>query len=143
MNTDYSQSQFYPYVCSPNMPPQSMNPTAQNSSSVSPSTPISPLNNPATPLSPSIPSTPSVPLYPPMQQGPPPVTEADYIPGYLSSNIGRNVKAEFIVGSSQYVEKTGKLIEVGVNFFVLQDINSRTNVMCDLYSVRFVTILYA
>lgn len=79
---------------------------------------------------------------PPFQQGPPPVTQIDYIPGYLASNIGRNIKAEFIVGTSQYVEKVGKLVDVGINYFVLQDINSRTYIMCDLYSVRFVTILY-
>lgn len=76
-----------------------------------------------------------------MQQGPPPSTEPGFIPYYLSQNIGRNVRAEFIVGTSQYVDKTGVLIEVGINYFVLLDVNSRAHIMCDLYSVRFVTIL--
>lgn len=75
------------------------------------------------------------------QQGPPPVADKGYIPYYLASNIGRNVRAEFILGNSQYVDKSGKLIEVGINYFVLEDVNSRTHIMCDLYSVRFVTIL--
>ena len=78
---------------------------------------------------------------PMMQQGPPPSTEVGYIPYYLASNIGKNMRAEFIIGSSQYAEKTGKLLEVGINYFVLDDVNSRTHVMCDLYSVKFVTVL--
>lgn len=77
---------------------------------------------------------------PASQQGPPPAAERGYIPYYLTQNIGRSVRAEFILGSSSYVDKTGILIEVGVNYFVLQDVNSRHNIMCDLYSVRFVTI---
>lgn len=83
----------------------------------------------------------STPKYALKQEGPPPVSNIDYIPGYLVSNIGKNIKAEFVVGTSQYVEKTGKLIDVGVNYFVLEDVNSKTNIMCDLYSVKFVTVL--
>ena len=75
-------------------------------------------------------------------QGAPPVTEVNYIPGYLASVIGQNVKAEFVVGSNQYVEKTGMLIDVGVNYFVLLDTNTRTTIMCDLYAVKFVTVAY-
>jgi hypothetical protein len=85
----------------------------------------------------------------PMQQedfgmtsnGPPPSTEPGYIPYYLLQNIGKNVRAEFIIGSNQYSDKTGVLSEVGINYFVLRDVNSRTNIMCDLYSVKFVTVL--
>jgi hypothetical protein len=75
------------------------------------------------------------------QQGPPPSTERGYIPYYLASNIGKNVRAEFIIGSNQYADKVGRLIEVGISYFVLDDVNSRTHVMCDLYSVKFVTVL--
>ncbi|OQB14508.1 MAG: hypothetical protein BWY15_01017 [Firmicutes bacterium ADurb.Bin193] len=74
------------------------------------------------------------------QQGPPMITEPGYIPAYLARNIGKNVRAEFVIGPS-YLDKTGRLIEVGINYFVLDDFNSRTQVMCDLYSVKFVTIL--
>ena len=74
------------------------------------------------------------------QQGPPPAADRGFIPYYLASNIGKSVRAEFILGNSQYVDKSGVLIEVGVNYFVLEDVNSRNHIMCDLYSVRFVTI---
>ena len=73
-------------------------------------------------------------------QGPPPAAEEGFIPYYLASNIGRTVRAEFIVGTSQYVDKAGVIKEVGINYFVLHDTNARADIMCDLYSVKFVTI---
>lgn len=75
------------------------------------------------------------------QSGPPLPDESLYIPGYLNRNLGRNIKAEFVVGTNQYVEKVGRLIEVGANFFVLEDENSRTHIMCDLYSAKFITVI--
>ena len=74
-------------------------------------------------------------------EGPPPATEEGYIPAFLRRNIGRIVRAEFIIGSNQYTDRNGRIIEVGTNYFVLEDINSRTHIMCDLYSVKFVTLL--
>ena len=79
----------------------------------------------------------------PFRQGPPPSTEKGYIPYFLASNIGKLVRAEFIIGTSQYFDKVGRIVEVGVNYFVLDDINFNQLVMCDLYSVKFVTILRA
>ena len=73
------------------------------------------------------------------QQGPPPVMNSDYIPGYLADNIGKVVRAEFVVGTNIMTDRVGTLVEVGVNYFVIQDILSRAYVMCDLYSVKFVT----
>jgi len=131
-------------VAQPSQMPSSMMPSSMMPSSIAPSAMPAPCVNinPASPLSPTIPSYPVAPMYPIMREGAPAVTDADYIPGFLASMIGRSVRAEFLLGTSQYVDKTGILVEVGVNFFVLQDVNSRTNTMCDLYSVKFVTILY-
>lgn len=99
-------------------------------------TPQQPAQPPAQP-----PSTPHAPFVPPSVEGPPPVMSIDYIPGYLRSIIGKNVRAEFIIGSSQYTDRTGVLVDVGVNYFVLHDVNSGTHIMCDLYSVKFVTVI--
>ncbi len=73
------------------------------------------------------------------QQGPPPSTGREYIPGYLSSLIGKNVRAEFLLGGSVYTDRTGIVREVGVNYFVLEELVSHALIMCDLYSVKFVT----
>ena len=75
------------------------------------------------------------------QDGPPPVSDKDYIPGYLKTLIGRNIRAEFIIGTNQFVDKAGILREVGANYFVLEDYISHAMIMSDLYSVKFVTVL--
>jgi hypothetical protein len=36
------------------------------------------------------------------------------------------VRAEFIIGTNQFVDKAGRLLEVGVNFFVLEDLSPKT-----------------
>ena len=75
------------------------------------------------------------------REGPPPVMNRLYIPGYLESLIGRMIRAEFVIGTNQSTDRAGRLIEVGVNYFVLEDQLSRNLVMCDLYSVKFVTVM--
>lgn len=74
------------------------------------------------------------------QEEPPPSTERGFIPFFLSQNIGKRVYAEFIINNA-FIDKVGTLIEVGYNYFVLYDENFNSKVMCDLYSVKFVTIL--
>lgn len=71
-------------------------------------------------------------------QGPPTVMSPGYLPAYLRSIIGKRVRAEFVF-QNLYLDKTGILREVGVNYFVLEDTATHAMVMCDLYSARFVT----
>lgn len=122
--------------------------TGQSSAFQAPSTPA----QPSYPSEPSVQSQPVTPIMPGQfqtgqpapgvfRQAPPPTSDINYIPGFLASNIGRSVRAEFIVGSNQYVDKSGILSGVGINYFILQDPSARTYTMCDLYSVRFVTFL--
>ncbi len=75
------------------------------------------------------------------RQGPPPVMNKEYIAGFLKENIGRGVRAEFPLAGGFYVDKAGILREVGVNYFVLEDYITHARIMCDLYSVKFVTIV--
>lgn len=75
------------------------------------------------------------------REGPPPATEKGYIPAFLASNIGRYIRAEFVIGTNMYTDRVGKLISVGTNYFVLEDFLSHAQVMCDLYSVKFVTVM--
>ena len=75
------------------------------------------------------------------RMGPPPVMNREYIAGYLKENIGRGVRAEFPLAGGFYVDKAGILKDVGVNYFVLEDYITHARILCDLYSVKFVTIL--
>ncbi|MDD2361989.1 MAG: hypothetical protein PHH84_03385 [Oscillospiraceae bacterium] len=100
-----------------------------------------PTNNP-TPNSPSQTNQtpPGSGTQPKICQSPPPLSNEYYIPGYLVGLIGKTIRAEFFINNA-YMDRVGILREVGVNYFVLQEISMQTYVMCDLYSVRFVTVL--
>jgi hypothetical protein len=74
----------------------------------------------------------------PFMEGPPTIMSAGYTPAYLRTIIGRRVRAEFVF-QNLYLDKTGILREVGISYFVLEDTATHSMVMCDLYSVRFVT----
>jgi hypothetical protein len=74
-------------------------------------------------------------------QGPPTVMSPGYTPAYLKTQIGKRVRAEFNIGSNLYIDKTGVMKEVGVNYFVLEDNVTHAMIMCDLYSLRFLTSL--
>ena len=74
----------------------------------------------------------------PFMEGPPTIMSAGYTPAYLRSIIGKRVRAEFIF-QNMYLDKTGILREVGISYFVIEDMATHAMVMCDLYSVKFVT----
>ncbi len=59
--------------------------------------------------------------------------------GYiLQHNIGFFCICEFLIGNS-IVVKHGTIYSVGINFFVLYQEENRTYIVCDLYSVKFIT----
>lgn len=69
------------------------------------------------------------------------LTNPVYIPAYLAQNIGQWLRVEFMLGNS-LIHRTGQLIEVGASFIVLKTINPSTTIVCDIYSIRFITIAY-
>lgn len=72
-------------------------------------------------------------------QGPPTVLDPGYIPAYLRTQIGKRVRAEFNIGTNMYMDRTGTLKEVGISYFVLEDNVTHVRVMCDLYSLKFLS----
>ena len=60
-----------------------------------------------------------------------------YTPAYLRGNIGKKVCVEFVLGD-KLTERTGTLVEVGASYIVIET-ERRTQILCDIYSVRFVT----
>ena len=66
-----------------------------------------------------------------------------FLPGFLSKNLGRWMKVESCVGN-EIVTKIGQLIKVGAGFIVLKlNTNPVSSVVCEINSIRFVTILYS
>lgn len=58
----------------------------------------------------------------------------------LQANIGAYVLIQFLIGSTSIVEKEGYLYAAGVNFITIYEPLDDRYVVCDLYSVKFVTI---
>lgn len=68
------------------------------------------------------------------------LTQSIYTPGYLNNYIGRLMRVEFLIGS-QTTDRVGYLREVGASYIVLESVDYGNLMMCDLYSIKFATIL--
>ncbi len=64
-----------------------------------------------------------------------------YLPAYLSNNIGRWVRANFLIGNN-IEEEVGILMEVGASYIVLKSLEPDTIIVCDMFSIKFITIIY-
>ena len=68
--------------------------------------------------------------------------EIPFLHSFLSENKGKWMKLELLLGNN-LVSKIGQLIKVGANFAVLKlDTNPVSTLVCDLKSVKFITIIY-
>jgi len=100
---------------------------------------------------PGYPTVPTSPVHPGFQNLMPqstsltPITPSptlvnpNYTQAYLRSQIGKKARIEFLVGTNSFIDKFGIIEEVGISYIVLKDINTGERVMCDLYSIKFVT----
>ena len=69
------------------------------------------------------------------------MTNTAYIPAYLRHQIGRWMRVEFLVGNI-IEEKVGQLLDVGASYLILKMLEPSTTILCDLYSIKFITIIY-
>jgi len=75
---------------------------------------------------------------------PVPVTleSADYLAGLLATLIGEKVRVQFLIGTTgPLIDVVGTLVQVGANYIVIQPIESDDLMICDLYSIKFITVL--
>jgi hypothetical protein len=80
---------------------------------------------------------------PPGEQAPVTVQSPLYTPGYLRTQIGRRMRIEFLIGTNgPLVDRTGTLLGVGTSYVLIQPVESDDVMLCDIYSIKFVTILY-
>lgn len=61
--------------------------------------------------------------------------------GFLRTQIGRRVRVEFLLGTNLLTDRTGTLVAVGASYIILRPVDSDDLIMCDIYSIRFVTII--
>lgn len=64
----------------------------------------------------------------------------EYLNGFLRTQIGKQVLVQFLLGSNSFVDKSGRLLDVGANYILLQPVNSDDLLVCDFFNIRFVTI---
>lgn len=92
--------------------------------------------------SPATNSTPgSMPMVQTNSYAPSTVQNPYYTAGFLKNHIGKDMRVEFLIGSTgALVDRIGMLVEVGASYIVLKPYLSNDLLMCDLYSIKFVTI---
>jgi len=68
--------------------------------------------------------------------------DTSFIPGFLRTQIGQKMRVEFLIGTNApLVDRTGTLLKVGANYILLRLIETDDVIMCDLYAIKFVTIM--
>ncbi|MGI6176600.1 MAG: hypothetical protein ACOYJC_10695 [Christensenellales bacterium] len=63
-----------------------------------------------------------------------------YTPGLLRQMIGKWMRVEFLIGNN-LTDRVGMLIRVGASYIVLQSLEASSSIVCDIYSIKFVTIV--
>lgn len=94
------------------------------------------------PNNPNMPNQPSMPWEDtPSTEVPPVMTDREYLQGYLQTLIGESVRIDFLIGTNTFLDKSGILLDVGVDYVVLQEDETDDYIVADLYSIKFVKVL--
>lgn len=65
----------------------------------------------------------------------------DMLYKFLSNHIGKLIRIDFLIGN-RTESKSGKLINVGKEYIVLKLFRSGCTMICDIKSIKFVTIVH-
>ncbi len=68
------------------------------------------------------------------------MTNTDFLPAYLRQFIGRWVRCEFFIGEA-VEERVGVLYDIGASYIIIDVIEPQTLMVCDIFSLRFVTVI--
>lgn len=71
-----------------------------------------------------------------------PVFDIQYTQGYLSTQIGARVKVEFLIGTNMLIDREGTLIDVGISYIIIREVDTDDLLLCDIYSIKFVRFYY-
>ncbi len=82
------------------------------------------------------------PIPPNAQPMPMTAESLQYMNGFLRTQIGRPVTVEFLIGTNTLVDRTGTLLGVGVNYILLNEIETDDVIACDFYNIKFIKFYY-
>ncbi len=61
---------------------------------------------------------------------------------FLAQNIGNFVVIDFLIGTQAMTSRQGILYSVGAAYVILYEETSNTFVVCDIFSIKFVTFYF-
>lgn len=64
----------------------------------------------------------------------------EYLQGYLKTQIGKKVRVEFLIGTDTLQDRLGTLMDVAISYIIIREEETDDLLMCDMYSIKFVTI---
>jgi hypothetical protein len=65
-----------------------------------------------------------------------------YMNGFLRTQIGRQVRVDFLIGTNTLVDRSGTLLAVGINYILINESDSDDIVACDFYNIKFIKFYY-
>ena len=68
-----------------------------------------------------------------------PVYNIQFTQGYLRTQIGSKVRVEFLIGTNSLQDRRGTLVYVGISYIIIQEEETDDLLLCDIYSIKFVT----
>lgn len=71
-----------------------------------------------------------------------PVMDTEYTQGYLKTQIGKKVKIEFLIGTNMLVDREGTLVDVGISYVIINEVETDDLLLCDIYSIKFVRFYF-
>ena len=87
---------------------------------------------------PLIDTTPGMPFA--QAPGAPAQLDMEYTQGYLKTQIGKKVRIDFLIGTNTFQDRQGILEKVGISYVILKEAATGNLILCDIYSIKFVTI---
>lgn len=92
---------------------------------------------------PAMPTTPTTPV--PQSNfeiapGSPTLLGIEYTQGYLKTQIGKSMRVTFLLGTNLIQDRNGILEKVGISYIILKEEETNNQVLCDIYSIKFVNI---
>ena len=68
------------------------------------------------------------------------LTNPDFLPAYLRTIVGKWVRVDFLIGGG-IEQRVGILEEVGASYIILNVIEPATLLVCDMFSIKFITVV--
>lgn len=78
----------------------------------------------------------------PPQAAEEPIMDIEYTQGYLRTQIGKRVKVEFLIGTNMLVDREGTLVDVGISYIIIREVETDDLLLCDIYSIKFVRFYF-